>query len=70
MPTLSAAWMDYTIPKLIRELKLVKLFHLAVFYYTIPKLIRELKPDGAARVRRCDYTIPKLIRELKRVFCS
>ena len=34
---------DYTIPKLIRELKLGVAYHAQRRDYTIPKLIRELK---------------------------
>ena len=35
--------LDYTIPKLIRELKLSRGAVVVQDYYTIPKLIRELK---------------------------
>ena len=60
---------DYTIPKLIRELKRVYSKILHDSNYTIPKLIRELKLDERIELRALDYTIPKLIRELKQPQC-
>ena len=55
----------YTIPKLIRELKLRRATPANRVHYTIPKLIRELKQYGELYTRPHYYTIPKLIRELK-----
>ena len=58
---------NYTIPKLIRELKPNPASTSVVADYTIPKLIRELKPFSWVAVASFYYTIPKLIRELKHV---
>ena len=60
--------LNYTIPKLIRELKRGLLCGVSRADYTIPKLIRELKRYAAYRHNAVHYTIPKLIRELKLIY--
>ena len=65
MQTYHPVQLDYTIPKLIRELKRRTAGVFGAIYYTIPKLIRELKQVCAVSSAHTYYTIPKLIRELK-----
>ena len=56
----------YTIPKIKRELKLIKRKPNSDENYTIPKIKRELKRSKRRRLFKVDYTIPKIKRELKR----
>ena len=60
--------MDYTIPKIKRELKLRTLRPLDKTNYTIPKIKRELKLGSYCNYYNRYYTIPKIKRELKHVY--
>ena len=57
--------MNYTIPKIKRELKLFRLYSFRKFNYTIPKIKRELKQIRRRRLPGRHYTIPNIKRELK-----
>ena len=57
----------YTIPKIKRELKLIRKCLEIWNYYTIPKIKRELKHCFTYCCTWFYYTIPKIKRELKQL---
>ena len=57
--------LNYTIPKIKRELKHKFLMKKIRYNYTIPKIKRELKPIAELHGVTLNYTIPKIKRELK-----
>ena len=57
--------MDYTIPKINRELQQSRKTFNSFSDYTIPKINRELQLFRLRHVAPPDYTIPKINRELQ-----
>ena len=58
-------FLNYTIPRKIRELQCISCRILRAYHYTIPRKIRELQYSALGPLPKTHYTIPRKIRELQ-----